>query len=318
MNFPNPLVVEDPVPTHVCNWAQVIVFNFPEFAPQKCQHTDCDFLVHHLCQAAWEQREGHPDTVTRYCCRHHPQYKYKNVIDRYGVLKKSLSSNSGCKMSVDTNATIAEIDNNVIESVQDEKIELLRDVSLSATNSMKETTVCCLKKSRQNIVVDGKLYRCNKVRVTGEKINVVYVKYLHCGMALDKADGSRWMPYNKVKATCSSKKIRCYGTRHAEFSKLRGKEISHYYPINKAHICYNPTASFGQIPETRVPLMLIFPSPSWNISKAVIDIMKESLSSLSDHHWINQSHCVTARQYLKELSMSKSLKKVNNQAMAVI
>jgi hypothetical protein len=72
-------------------------------------------------------------------------------------------------MSVDTNATIGEKDNNVIESVQDEKNELLRDVSSSATNSMKETTVSYLNESRQNIVVDGKLYRCNKVRVIGEK-----------------------------------------------------------------------------------------------------------------------------------------------------
>ncbi len=46
--------------------------------------------------------------------------------------------------------------------------------------------------------------------------------------------------------------------------------------------------------------------------------MKEALSSLNYHHWINQSKCRTARQYLKELSTSKSLKKVNNQAMAVI
>jgi hypothetical protein len=29
-NFPNPPVVEDHVPTHVCNWAQAIVCNFPQ------------------------------------------------------------------------------------------------------------------------------------------------------------------------------------------------------------------------------------------------------------------------------------------------
>jgi hypothetical protein len=144
------------------------------------------------------------------------------------------------------------------------------------------------------------------------------VKYLQCGMALDRADGLKWKRFNKVKSTASSKKIRCYGTLRAKFSKVRGKEISHYYPTNKAHICYNATALFGQIPETCVQLMLVFPSPSWNISKVVIDNMKESLSSLSDSHWVSQSHCRTARQYLKELSMSKSLKKVNNQAMAVI
>ncbi len=135
---------------------------------------------------------------------------------------------------------------------------------------------------------------------------------------MDKADGSKWKPYSEVKATSSSEKIRCYGTLCAEFSKLRRKEISHFYPTSKAHICYNPTALFGPIPGTCVPLMLVFLSPLWNILKAVIDNMKEALSSLKDHHWINQSKCRTARQYLKELVTSKSLKKVNNQAMAVI
>ncbi len=46
--------------------------------------------------------------------------------------------------------------------------------------------------------------------------------------------------------------------------------------------------------------------------------MTESLSSVSDHHWINQSRCGTAWQYLKELATNKSLKKVNDQTMAVI
>jgi hypothetical protein len=162
------------------------------------------------------------------------------------------------------------------------------------------------------------MHRCNKVKVFGEKKNIVYVKYMQCGMALDIADGSKWKLYSKVKATSSSEKIRCYGTLCAEFSKMRRKEISHFYPTSKAHICYNPTVLFGPIPETRVPLMLVFPSLSWNISKAVIDNMKEALSSIKDHHWINQSKCRTGRQYLKELLTSKSLKKVNNQAMAVI
>ncbi len=199
-------------------------------------------------------------------------------------------------MSVDTNATTGELDNNVIESILDGKNELLRDVLSSATNSINEITVSHLNKSQQNIVVDGKLYRCNKVRVIGEKNNFVYMKYLQCGMALDKADGLKWKPYNKVKGTSSSKKIRNYGTLYAELSTVHGKEIGHYYPTNKAHICYNATVSFGPIPETCVPLLLVFLSPSWNISKAVINNMKEYLSSLSGHHWINQSHCGTARQ----------------------
>ncbi len=194
----------------------------------------------------------------------------------------------------------------------------MRDEPSSTTKSTKEITVSHLNLSRQNIVVDGKLYRCNKVRVIGEKNKVVYIKYLQCGMALDKSYGSKWKPYNKVKATSSSKMtIRCYKTLCSEFSKVCGKVISHYYPTNKAHICYNPTVAVGQILDT-VPLMLVFPSPSWKISKAVIDNMKESLSSISDHHWINQSQCGTARQYLKELAMNKSLKKVNHQVTAVI
>jgi hypothetical protein len=32
-NFPNLPVVEDHVPTHVCNWAQAITCNFPELSP---------------------------------------------------------------------------------------------------------------------------------------------------------------------------------------------------------------------------------------------------------------------------------------------
>jgi hypothetical protein len=132
--------------------------------------SDCNFLVHHPCKAAWEQKEGHPDTVACYCCLHHPQYKYQNIIDRSGVLKKSLLSNSGHETSIDTNATVGEKDNNVIESVQDGVNELLRDEPSSATKSTKETTVSHLNLSRQNIVVDGKLYRCNKDRIIGEKI----------------------------------------------------------------------------------------------------------------------------------------------------
>ncbi len=51
-NVPDPPAVEDHVPTHVSNWAQAIVCDFPQLAPLKCQHTDCNFLVRPLCQAA--------------------------------------------------------------------------------------------------------------------------------------------------------------------------------------------------------------------------------------------------------------------------
>jgi hypothetical protein len=65
---------------------------------------------------------------------------------------------------VDTDATIAKHHNNVIESVHDGNNELLRNVSSSATFSTKEMTVSHLNKSRQNIVVDGKMYNATKSR----------------------------------------------------------------------------------------------------------------------------------------------------------
>jgi hypothetical protein len=176
--------------SHVCNWAQAIMCNYPELAPQKCQHPDCNFLVHHLCQVALEQKEGHPDTVAHYCCLHHPQYKYQNIIGWSRVMKKSLSINFSCKATVNTNATVGEKDNNIIESVQDGDKELLRDELSSATKRLKETTVSNLNQSRQNIVVDEKLCRCNKSRVIDDKNKVAYIKYLQCGMALGKSDGS--------------------------------------------------------------------------------------------------------------------------------
>jgi hypothetical protein len=120
-NVLHPPAVETNVPTYVCNWAQATVCKFPQLEPLKCQHTDCIFLVHHLCQSAWEQRGGHPDTVARYSCLHHPQYKYQHVFDRSGVSKKSSSSNKDPELSVDLDATIAKQTINVSDSVLDGK-----------------------------------------------------------------------------------------------------------------------------------------------------------------------------------------------------
>ncbi len=261
-NVLHPLAVETNVPTYVCTWAQAIVCKFPQLEPLKCWHTYCEFLVHHLCQSSWEQRGGHPDTIARYCCFHHPQYKYQHVFDRSAVSKKSSSSNKGQELSVDLDATIAKQTINVSDSVLDGKKDQFRDVSASATSSMQDMTVSYFNASRQNIVVDGRTYRCNKVKVRGEKKNVVYVKYLQCWMALDNANRSKWKPYSKVKASSSTEKVRCFGTLRAEFSMVRGKEISHFYPTSLPHICYNPTALLGPNPETHPPLMLVFLSPS--------------------------------------------------------
>jgi hypothetical protein len=46
--------------------------------------------VHHICQGAWENREGYDNVVARYCYRHHPNYsgveKMQEVVARARVL----------------------------------------------------------------------------------------------------------------------------------------------------------------------------------------------------------------------------------------
>ncbi len=63
--------------SYVCDWAQAIRCEYPNLKPLPCQRDGCQStrLVHHLCQGVWERREGYDDTVGRYCCLHHPDYK---------------------------------------------------------------------------------------------------------------------------------------------------------------------------------------------------------------------------------------------------
>jgi hypothetical protein len=70
-----------PPPSHAsnkCNWAQEVNCILPELAPLKCQENECERLVHLMCQSEWVQWEGHDNTVTTYCCLHHPNYINKN------------------------------------------------------------------------------------------------------------------------------------------------------------------------------------------------------------------------------------------------
>jgi hypothetical protein len=97
-----------------------------------------------------------------------------------------------------------------LSSVSIEVISMGTTVSASATSSMQDTTVSHFNASRKDIDIDGRKYRCNKVKVRGEKKNVAYVKYLQCWVALDKANGSKWKPYNEVKASSSTEKVSGY------------------------------------------------------------------------------------------------------------
>ena len=71
---------------YVCDWAQAIVCTYSSLKPITCQRQGCDALVHHLCQAAWEQQEGCGDTIACLCRVHHPDYN-----DVAGVLNNDLS-----------------------------------------------------------------------------------------------------------------------------------------------------------------------------------------------------------------------------------
>ena len=71
--------------TYVCDWAQAIQCTYPCLKPMPCQREGCDKLVHHLCQAAWEQSEGKEDNIAHLCCVHHPEYKYVGGPLKVGV-----------------------------------------------------------------------------------------------------------------------------------------------------------------------------------------------------------------------------------------
>ena len=73
------VLLSPPPPRYLCDWTQAIICEYQNLKPFPCQRDGCDTLVHHLCQSAWEQREGYNDTVARYCCIHHPDYKYRSA-----------------------------------------------------------------------------------------------------------------------------------------------------------------------------------------------------------------------------------------------
>ena len=72
-------------PSHLCDWAQATECTFTSLAPLPCQMEECDILVHHVCKAAWERREGYDDVVALYCCCHHPNYKYRSAPEKGNV-----------------------------------------------------------------------------------------------------------------------------------------------------------------------------------------------------------------------------------------
>jgi hypothetical protein len=176
--------------------------------------------------------------------------------------------------------------------------------------------------SKRSVVIDGKPFKCNGVIVKGDSVKT-YTKYFQCNMVLDKSDGSKWKPHNEVvkrvgKNVYPTQLVKCEGTLLGIFSTKNGKQTQHFQPGSKPHICYNKSLTDGVPMETRVPLVLIIPSPSWNIDRVAIESMKNALSNVSKQSWVNQANCSSKRQYLKELSSKKSLETVRKQAESFV
>ena len=79
-------------PRSVCDWAQVIVCNWPNLEPIKCQRDGCEKLVHHLCQIAWETENKHPEHLPTVCCEHHPSKNITSPIDESAISESELVS----------------------------------------------------------------------------------------------------------------------------------------------------------------------------------------------------------------------------------
>ncbi len=100
------------------------------------------------------------------------------------------------------------------------------------------------------------------------------------------------------------------------FGFHNGKETTHYYPGTKAGICHNHTYASENEIDARVTLLMIIPSPLWNIILALNNNLKMSLVSIKN--WINKGHCGTNCQYLKDLSTNPKLRKVYLRAKVFI
>ncbi len=107
----------------------------------------------------------------------------------------------------------------------------------------------------------------------------------------------------------------CEGTLVGIVSTKSGKKTQHFKPGAKVHTCYNlslPTNGENMV--TQVPLLLIVPSPSWDVDNLLMLTMNDALWNVSQNWWINQAQYRSCHQSLKELSTESNLEMVCNQA----
>jgi hypothetical protein len=146
--------------------------------------------------------------------------------------------------------------------------------------------------------------------------------------------GAIWKPSQNPRGTTIAKEVhkikdsandestiieveKCKRTINGVFTVIRGEEKQIFQPGRKNHTCYTPTWSTGSMIDERVPFQLIMPPLSWNIMDALLKNVRVSLSGIKSN-WKALRKCGKSRMYLPDLSTSKSMKNVREQAMLLI
>jgi hypothetical protein len=136
-------------------------------------------------------------------------------------------------------------------------------------------------------------------------------------MVLFNGEGERWKPLQLPKDVPNIKpdttSTRCKGTLNGTYTMVRGIMKYSFRP----DICQNPTWVNGNTLDIQEPLVLIVPSVHWNITYAFLQSVKQLLESTKSG-WAPLGKCGTARQYLPELSSSKSMINVRDQVTVLL
>ena len=169
-----------------------------------------------------------------------------------------------------------------------------------------------------HLCIDGKFYKCNGATESVEGTKTIYKKYFQCLMVRDRADSSKWKPIGQVNHSVM-KTDYCNGTLIGVFTVHGDKKYVQYFPGKRQCLCFNPSAANElDRTDTRVRLILVVPSSSWNITSPMLTTMKDCLMGVNKRWWHNQSSCGTNRQYLKELSSHPKLSLARDQATAIL
>jgi hypothetical protein len=173
-------------------------------------------------------------------------------------------------------------------------------------------------KRKIHLCIDGKFYKCNGASESVEGSKTIYKKYFQCLMVMDRADAYKWKPIGQVNHKVLKTDF-CNGTLLGVFTAQGNKKHVQYFPGKRGCQCFNRSAANDfDSRDTRVPLILVVPSPSWNITSPTLTSMRDCLDGVGNKWWHNQNSCGTNRQYLKELSSHSKLSLARDQATAIV